>query len=261
LNKFIAIPALSIALFGCGSGEKPKEIVKANTPNVQSAANTGAINANQAANNASQLPRESEKIEQPLEANFKDGAPKGWEMIDPEKANPSGFETKDGVLKLRIPSGKDLYGENMTAPRFLKSVKGDFEVETRVKFSPSQDYQGAGILIFRNDNNYLRLERAYGGIGGGESGIRFDKREDEIYESVAATDKFRTPAREVELKFRRVGKEFTAFWREAGKTEWVEVGKVTNSYPETVQLGLIGASTADEITAEFSFIRLLPVTK
>ncbi len=260
MNKFIAIPALSFALFGCG-GEKPKEIVKANLPNVQNPANNGAIDANQTSHKASQMPKESEKIEQSLEANFKDGAPKGWEMIDPEKVNPSDFDTKDGVLRLRIPSGKDLYGENMTAPRLLKPVKGDFEIETRVKFSPTQDYQGAGILIFRNDNNYLRLERAFGGTGGGESGIRFDKREDETYEPVAMPDKFATSAREVELKFRRVGKEFTAFWREAGKAEWVEVGKVTSSYPETVQIGLIGVSTADEITAEFSFIKLHPVTK
>ena len=182
-------------------------------------------------------------------------------MLDPEKEKPSGFETKDGVLKLRIPSGKDLYGENLTAPRFLKPLKGDFEVETRVRFSPTEDYQGAGILIFRNDNNYLRLERAFGGVGGGSGGIRFDQREDEIYEPVAMPDKFPTTASVVELRFRRVGKEFTAFWREAGKNEWIEVGKVTSSYPETVQVGLIGVSTAEEITAEFSFIRLSPVNK
>lgn len=260
MKKIIAISALTFALLGCGV-KKTQESGKANAPNIQSAANSGAANINQPVNTASQMPRESEKIEQPLEANFKEGVPKGWEMIDPEKENPSGFETKDGALKLRIPPGKDLYGENMTAPRFTKLVKGDFEVETRVKFSPTEDYQGAGILIFRNDNNYLRLERAFGGTGGGESGIRFDKREDEIFEPVALPDKFPTSAGEVELKFRRVGREFTAFWREAGKTDWREVGKVTNSYPETVRIGLIGVSTADEITAEFSFIKLSPVTK
>ena len=260
MNKFIAIPALSIALFGCGGG-KPAETGKTTTPDIRNAANNGAAVTNQAANNASQMPKESERIEQPLNADFKDGVPKGWETIDPEKKNPAAFETSGGVLKLRIPSGKDLYGENMTAPRLLKTVKGDFEIETRVKFLPTQDYQGAGILIFRNDNNYLRLERAFGGVGGGESGIRFDKREDEIYEPVATQIKFPTPVDEVELKIRRAGKEFTAFWRQAGKADWYEVGRVLNSYPETVQIGLIGVSSADEITAEFSFIKLQPAAK
>lgn len=258
MKKIITVSALTLAVFGCG-GEKTLENVKANLPVTQSPVNGGGATADRATNNASQMPTVSEKIEQPLEANFKDGLPKGWEALDPEKEKPSGFETKDGVLKLRIPSGKDLYGENMTAPRFLKSVKGDFEIETRVKFSPSQDYQGAGILIIRNDNNYLRLERAFGGVGGGSGGVRFDQREDEVYEPVASPDKFPTEASLVDLKFRRVGKEFTAFWREAGKMEWIEVGKVSNGYPETVRIGLIGVSTAGEITAEFSFIRLLPV--
>jgi beta-xylosidase len=149
----------------------------------------------------------------------------------------------------------------MTAPRLMKPISGDFEIETRVRFSPTQSYQGAGLLIFRNDNNYLRLERGYGGTRGGESGIRFDKREDEIYEPVATQDEFPTRAVEVELKFSRAGKVFTAFWRETGKTEWIEVGKVIDSYPEVVQVGLIGVNTADEITAEFAYIKLLPAAK
>ena len=258
MKRFLIIPALVFALFACG-GEKPKESEKTNSSNTT---NKTVPNTNQVANNAtSQMPKSPEKIEQPLEINFKDGLPRGWEIVDPEKENPSGFETKNGVLKLKIPSGKDLYGENMTAPRLLKMVSGDFEIETRVRFSPAQDYQGAGLLIFRYDNNYLRLERGYGGVGGGESGIRFDRREDESYEPVAMQDKFPTRASEVELKMRRVGKEFTAFWREAGKTEWIEVGKVSGNYPEVLKVGLIGVSTADEIAAEFAYIKLSPPAK
>lgn len=261
MRKFLIIPALVFGLFGCG-GEKPKEAGKTNISNSQNAPDKAAANTNQAANGAtSQMPKSPERVEQVLEINFKDGLPKGWEIADPERENPSGFETKDGVLKLKIPSGKDLYGENLTAPRLLKTISGDFEIETRVKFLPTQDYQGAGLLIFRNDNNYLRLERGYGGTGGGESGIRFDRREDETYEPVAMQDKFPTVAGEVELKFRRIGKDFTAFWREAEKTEWIEVGKVTSSYGEAVKVGLIGVNTADEITAEFAYIKLLPLAK
>ncbi len=260
MKKIFVILTILLALFGCG-GENRKEAEKTNTATPQNSVGNSASNTNQAANNTSQIPKSGEKVEQVSETNFKDGLPKGWEASDPEKENPSTFDTKDGVLKLKIPSGKDLYGENLTAPRLLKTVSGDFEIETRVKFSPSQSYQGAGLLIFRNDNNYLRLERGFGGTGGGDSGIRFDKREDETYEPVAMQDKFPTEAREVELKFRRVGKDFTAFWREAGKSEWIEVGKVTNSYPEALQIGLIGVNTADKITAEFAYIRLLPIAE
>lgn len=261
MKRIFIIPVLVFALFGCG-GEKSKESEKTNSQNRRNSASNSAVNSNQASNGAtSQIPKISEKSEPSSEINFKNSLPNGWEIVDPEKENPSGFEIEEGILKLKIPSGKDLYGENLTAPRLLKTVSGNFEIETRVKFLPTEDNQGAGLLIFRNDNNYLRLERGYGGAGGGENGIRFERREDETYESVAKQDKFPTAAPEVELKFRRLGKEFTAFWREAGKSEWIEVGKVSSDFPEILKVGLIGVSTADEITAEFAFIKLSPQLK
>jgi regulation of enolase protein 1 (concanavalin A-like superfamily) len=142
----------------------------------------------------------------------------------------------------------------------LKALSGDFEIETKVKFDPTDIYQGAGILVFRNDSNYIRLERGYGGVRSGVNGIRFDKREDEIYEPVATQEQFPTDAKTVELKMRRVGKEFTAFWRLPGN-EWTEVGKYNSSYPETVQVGLIACNTAAELPLEFSYIKLAPPAK
>ena len=257
MKKIIFILAVSLALFGCRA-EKTKD-TKAGESNKTDAENKAHPN-NKAANTTTQTKSSGEKVEQVSEINFKDGLPKNWDWLDPDKDNPSNYETRDGVLRLKIPSGKDLYGENRTAPRLLKAVSGDFEIETKVKFDPQDSYQGAGILIFRNDNNYLRLERGFGGLGGGESGIRFDKREDEIYEAIATPDKFPTEAKEVELKIRRLGKEFTAFWRTPDGV-WKEVGKYASSYPETVQVGIIGCNTAQEITAEFAYIKLSPLTK
>lgn len=202
-----------------------------------------------------------EKVENLTEVDFSDGIPDGWQKLDPGAETPSGFEISGGVFKLTIPTGKDLYGENRTAPRLVKNVTGDFEFETRVKFSPKSDYQGAGLLIFRNDNNYLRLERGFGGVGGGESGIRFDRAEDENYDGVATPASFPTAAPVVELKLRREGKIVTAMWREVGKESWVEVGKVSNTYPETVTIGLMGTNTGDRVTAEFSNVRLRPLKK
>ena len=258
--KNILILVIAFAFIAC-SAEKKNETAKGGGNSAKAVENKAESNTNTSANITTQPVKSGEKIEQALEINFKEGLPQGWEKIDLDKGNPSEFDTKDGVLKLKIPSGKDLFGENRDSPRLLKAITGDFEIETRVKFAPKNSYQGAGILIFRNDNNYLRLERGYGGTGGGEDGIRFDKREDETYEPIVTQEKFPTSAGEVELKFRRVGKDFTAFWREAGKTEWIEVSKVSTNYPETVQIGLIGVNTSDEITAEIAYIKILPVGK
>ncbi len=265
MKKTIFLLVAAALFIGCSNQNKSEN----KTANTAKSENSAAINANvsnnsnNAANSvaAGQI-QTGEKVENQTEILFKpEGLPAGWRWLDSDgKFNPTKYDTKSGVLRMIVPSDKDLFGESRTAPQLLKTITGDFEIETRVKFDPQESYQGAGLLVFRNDNNYIRLERGYGGVGGGENGIRFDKREDEIYEPVATQEKFPTAATVVELKLRRAGREFTAFWRVPGG-EWKEVGNYESGYPETVQVGLIVCNTAQEIPVEFAYIRLSPVAK
>jgi len=188
--------------------------------------------------------------------------PVGWQWIDPdEKKNPTPHDVKSGVLRVRIPSQKDLYGENRTAPRYMKAITGDFQIETRVKFLPKENYQGAGLLIYKDDNAYMRFERAYGGLGGGADGIRIDVRKTDEYTPIVTPDDIQTEAGEVDLKVVRSGRLFTAYWRLDEESEWREAGVYESDYPETVLAGVIACNTAREVTAEFAYIRLLPVVK
>lgn len=185
--------------------------------------------------------------------------PVGWQWIDPDEKNvPTPHDVKKGVLSVTIPSGKDLYGENRTAPRYAKAITGNFQIETRVKFLPTADYQGAGLLVYKDDNNYIRFERAYGGIGGGGSGLRLDVRTTNEYKTVTTPNDIQTDVGEVELKIVREGRTFTAFWRENEDSEWREAGEYDSDYPDTLLTGLVMCNTAGETAAEFAFIRLLP---
>lgn len=211
------------------------------------------------------IPPEAVKIEQPVNVSFSTYSadwPVGWQWIDPdEKENPTPKDVKKGVLRVRIPSGKDLQGYNRSAPRYLKSISGDFQIETRVKFLPKENYQGAGLLIYKDDNNYMRFERAYGGIGGGAEGIRIDVRKNGDYSPLLTPDDMPTDAEQVDLKIVRRGKTFFAFWRLDEQSEWREAGEYESEFPETVLAGLIACNTAREVTAEFVYIRLLPAEK
>lgn len=185
--------------------------------------------------------------------------PVGWQWIDPdEKYAPTPHDVKKRVLSVTIPTGKDLYGENRTAPRYVKAITGDFQIETRLKFRPTEDYQGAGLLIYKDDNDYIRFERAYGGVGGGGSGLRIDARTANDYKTLATPGDIATDVDEVELKMVRSGRKFTAFWREDENSEWREAGEYESDYPETILAGLIMCNTAREVTVEFQYIRLLP---
>lgn len=263
MKKVVYLLAVSIFFINCSSQSKLENKTTGPANKIENTAATSANISNTTVNPASTTQNPPvEKQEKQTEISFEPGSlPSGWRWLDPDSNyNPTPYDTKSGVLHIDVPTGKDLYGETRTAPQLLKAVTGDFEIETRVKFDPQDSYQGAGLLIFRNDNNYIRLERGFGGVGSDSSGIRFDKREDEIFEPIATPEKFPTNAKTVELKIRRTGREFTAFWREPNK-EWKEVGKYTSGYPETVQAGLIACNTSDEIPVEFSYIKLGPPSK
>lgn len=183
----------------------------------------------------------------------------GWLWVDPDgQNNPTPFEFKQGKFAMRIPTSKDLYGENRTAPRLVKAVNGDFQIEARVNFDPVEDYQGAGLLIYVDRINYLRLERSFGGLREGGSGIRLDVRKQDQYESLTTPGEVPTTAKSVELRISRRGNVFTAYWRQNENAEWREVEEYISTFPETVLAGVIGCNTATEIAVEFSNIRFLP---
>lgn len=185
--------------------------------------------------------------------------PVGWQWIDPdEKFAPTFKDVRSGVLKVRVPSQKNLYGERNNAPRYIKAISGDFQIETKLKFQPTQNYQGAGILIYLDASNYLRFERAYGGTGGGGSGISLQARTQVGHQTLATTADLPTDIPEIELRLARLGQTFTAYFREDENAEWRGAGEFQSGFPDTVYAGLIVSNTASEVVAEFAYIRLLP---
>ena len=209
------------------------------------------------------LPPEAVRVDKPVNVSFSTYSkewPVGWQWIDPDERNkPTPHDVKSRVLRIRIPNGKNLYGENLTAPRYVKPITGDFQIETRVKFSPKENYQGAGLLIFKDNNNYLRFERAYGGVGGGGEGLRIDVKSGREYNPIITPNDIPTEISEVDLKIVRTGKVFTAYWRSDEESEWREAGEFISDFPETILAGVVACNTAREVTAEFGYIRLLPV--
>ena len=243
---FLFIFALGIlACLGCGTTPPPK---KTSVPPT-----------------SVPIPPEAVKVDKPVNVSFSTYStewPVGWQWIDPaEGEKPTPKDVKKGVLRVKIPSGKDLYGDNISAPRYMKPITGDFQIETRVRFLPKENYQGAGLLIFVDESRYLRFERAYGGVSGGGEGLRIDVRSREKYVPLATPDDLQTQLEEVDLRIVREGKVFTAYWRENEDSSWREAGQYESDFPETVLAGLVACNTAREITAEFAYIRLSPQGK
>jgi DNA-binding SARP family transcriptional activator len=80
----------------------------------------------------------------------------GWVWLDPlEKCS---YTAANG-LEIRAVNGKDLLDMNMTAPRLMREVSGDFAVQT-ICYAASKGVPAiGGVLLWSDEDHYLRLDR------------------------------------------------------------------------------------------------------
>lgn len=105
----------------------------------------------------------------PMPTTFSDEFTSGtldsrWSVIDPAGASTFSLSSNPGYLTIStsIPPDRDLWnGVNFNSPRILQPVYGNFSIETKVLGNFNANIQSAGIVVWKDQNNYLRLERDY----------------------------------------------------------------------------------------------------
>lgn len=181
-----------------------------------------------------------------------------WKWINPGDNATYGVTTQGHLcISISAPANNDLYPlTNTNAPRLLQPISGNFTVETLVEFSPSYPYQGAGILIWQDDGNYLRLERGYNGSSG--NGILFTKVEKGVLIDVSPFAYHLTTATQVGLRVQMDGDHLTAWWRGPGQ-DWQNDGETTMHFANAT-IGLILAANysqgASQTTAYYDYFRV-----
>jgi TonB family protein len=187
-------------------------------------------------------------------------------------------EFEDGFT-IRVPPGLyDLSVEmgRATAPRVLRAVEGDFIAEVDVgrvaeaggRLNPLQGrgFHGAGLLLWVDANDYVRLEAAtYGGGTGPEIHHRlvrryalFEERADG--ELVGGQDPahFGLKDAPTSLRLERHGSELRALARQ-GAEGWREVGRMEIELPRTLNIGVAAVNTAESsLAATFRNFRVSP---
>jgi regulation of enolase protein 1 (concanavalin A-like superfamily) len=186
--------------------------------------------------------------------------PVGWEFLDPDPHPRTLFDTNEKVLHFVVPRGKDLSLERDTAPRYLKAIAGDFEIETKIIGRPVLNYQGAGLLVWADKEHYVRFERAYGGKEGGAGGIAISVRDGTEMTRLATTAQIPTESDETWLRVRRQGSRLIFLWRDAADGRWNEAARTTVGYPGSVLTGLVAVNTAADLDIRFGHIRLEPLS-
>ena len=96
-------------------------------------------------------------------ADFSKSLDKGWSFVREDKAD---WRLKDGKLQL-LAQPSNIWGKrnNKTENFLLRALPGPAAtVEVTVDFNPKKEYEQAGLMIYLDDDNYIKFDRElYGG--------------------------------------------------------------------------------------------------
>jgi len=140
-------------------------------------------------------------------------------------------------LKIQAANGRNLWGLNLSAPRMLRSVAGDFAVQMICAPATKRKPVLGGLLLWKDRKNYLYLER--GKFGRHEIALKgcLDNQ-DLIF------GRGRLPADRVYLRLERLGDSVRSLCSGDGK-EWFTLGQVEFPVDDPVQVGLFGIGWID----------------
>lgn len=186
----------------------------------------------------------------------------GWgTVVDPD-GDCTLIEAK-GALSVKVPGTlHDLYPlqknrkARANAPRVVREVTGDFTAAVKVSAdwkpggklpgSTSYPFNGAGLVVYASDGDFVRLERNLwvGPTGpvsytapihyaGGVLANKPGSTRDEFFKG-----------RSTWLKVERAGQTLTTWVSHDGK-EWTETAGLATAFPEAVRVGVVAVNSSD----------------
>ena len=177
-----------------------------------------------------------------------------WSWVN-EAPSKWSLTAQSGYLRMLTDSG-NIGDENLL---LQETPPGEFEVSTRLLFSPASNFQVAGIVLWQDRDNYLMLGRAYCDKGPPlcvGNGIYFDKIEGgEPGPTNFATTK--TSQGEAYLKVVRRGSDYHGYYS-TDEWNWSYIG--THTMGAGVHLSRVGLSAGQDlggsqIPADFDWFR------
>ncbi|MCG9131471.1 DUF1349 domain-containing protein [Candidatus Poribacteria bacterium] len=160
-----------------------------------------------------------------------------WRWEDPQGGGA--WAERQGYLEMRTEPGQDLWhgngsGGDMSAPRLLMRVPGDFAIETRMRITPQLREHG-GLLVWKNANRFLRLEKT-SGPHAFRGDVRFERHVGRSFNLRGRGAGLRN-VRELFLRLERRGNQFSSFASSDG-IQWKSCGQTNVGMGEAVDVGL-----------------------
>jgi uncharacterized protein (DUF608 family)/regulation of enolase protein 1 (concanavalin A-like superfamily) len=154
-----------------------------------------------------------------------------------------------GNMRITTQTG-DIYQTYADAKNILlQNAGGDFTITTKVTFKPAQDYQQAGLIVYQDDNNYVKISRAY--VLGNY--FQFAKEVGGVFTDEVVADSI--AGNTYYLKITKSGNNYTCFYSSDG-TNFIQAGTTQSVSLGTIKIGLIACNSYppdSELNADFDY--------
>src|SRR4051794_696868 len=175
-----------------------------------------------------------------------------WSWIREDPSHWS-LTARPGFLRITTQQGGLFPGAYAAKNVLVQQIPaGSFEMETRVEFGPTVDYQFAGLLVYQDDTNYLDLVHSY--CHPSQSCVGDQISFDQATDGHGVGSNFATPApqQSMYLKMARHENTFDGYISTDGQT-WTLIGSHTITFtPSRIGITVAdGGTGAPQIPADF----------
>ncbi|WP_179090246.1 sugar-binding domain-containing protein [Paenibacillus sp. FSL H8-0548] len=183
---------------------------------------------------------------------------KAWTVFKADNSKWS-LTGKPGFLSLETSAGDTFQGQNNLSNIFLKDApSGDFVITAKVEAPVSRNFQQAGLFIWQNEDNYVKLGHVWDTEGA--SGKSLETAYEKNAKYVKATNMASHPGYDTSyLQMKKVGNVVSTFY-------WDGIAWKPAADPMTVDLsnlkvGFYGLSSTDKVAihANFDYFSVGPV--
>lgn len=157
-----------------------------------------------------------------------------WVWLDP--FGDCAFAVENG-LQFHAANGRDLWGLNVSAPRLLRAVSGDFAVQMVCHPVSAEKPAIGGLLLWKDRRNFLRLDRGTRG----QAEISFQGC---LGSKDVILGRGRLPAERVFLRLERLGSRLNALCSADGQS-WFTVGHVEFPVKDPLEVGVHAIGNID----------------
>ncbi|MBN1837924.1 MAG: AAA family ATPase [Spirochaetales bacterium] len=163
----------------------------------------------------------------PLAVSLTKRLPEGWTWVDP--CGDCSYAL-GGALELRAANGRELWYRNVSAPRVMLPLEGDFCAQALCCPAASDRPAMGGVVIWQDPENFLHVER--GRLGAGQ--LTFRGR---LGGENRIIGRGMLQGKEMHLRLERRGERIRALCSPDGSS-WFTLGTVTAPFSAAVQVGL-----------------------